>query len=65
MKSILLDTDIFLEILKGQNSVVQANAQHYLKQFNRYAVSVITVAEIARGIYRQERALVTLGNMLI
>lgn len=58
MNRSLLDTDIFSEVLKGIDHQVVTQARLYRATFGRYTISVITVMEIVKGLYkirRQER----------
>jgi tRNA(fMet)-specific endonuclease VapC len=55
MDACLLDTDIFSEILRGVNRNVMAKAFLYRAVFLRYSISVITVAEIVKGLHRLGR----------
>ena len=49
----LLDTDIFSELLKEVNVNVLAAADVYLATHGIYTISTITVAEMIRGLQRQ------------
>lgn len=55
MNKILLDTDIFSEILKGKHIRVIQNAHNYYKHFNQYTISIITVLEIIKGFHKTQR----------
>jgi predicted nucleic acid-binding protein len=48
MSRVLLDTDIFSEILKGKNETVKKHAAQYLAAEDKYTISAITVMEIVR-----------------
>lgn len=50
----LLDTDIYSEVLKGNNPLVNATASKYLKTINHLTISAISVMEIVRG-WRKKR----------
>jgi tRNA(fMet)-specific endonuclease VapC len=52
MGKVLLDTDIFSEVLKGRNPKVMQSAARYLAAQGRYVISTITVLEVVRGFYR-------------
>ncbi len=55
MDKVLLDTDIFSEILKGVNSQVASRSSAYLAVLGRYSISVITVMEIVKGFHKVQR----------
>ena len=55
MDRVLLDTDIFSEILKGIDGNVVARAVAYRAVWNRYTVSTITVLEIVKGFHKVRR----------
>lgn len=55
MDKVLLDTDIFSEILKGINQHVVAKASSYRTAFGYYTISVITVIEIVKGFHKIRR----------
>ncbi len=49
MKKSLLDTNIFIEFLKGEKSVV-TRVEGYLDYFDGLSLSIITYYEILRGL---------------
>ena len=51
----IVDTDIFSEIIKGVDQTVAAHAKTYRRSFGRYTVSAVTVMEIVQG-YQQKQA---------
>ena len=55
MDKVLLDTDIFSEILKGIDRNVVTRAIAYHSALGRYTISVITVMEIVKGFHRLRR----------
>lgn len=55
MDKILIDTDIFSEILKGINQQVAARASSYHATFGYYTISTITVLEIVKGWHKRQR----------
>ncbi|MBX9790016.1 MAG: PIN domain-containing protein [Pirellulales bacterium] len=55
MDKVLLDTDIFSEVLKGRNRTVARNATAYREHFGRYTLSAITVMEVVKGFQKAER----------
>jgi tRNA(fMet)-specific endonuclease VapC len=55
MSSVLVDTDILFEIIKGKNQAVIAKAATYLAQQDRFTTSAISVAEIVYGLRRLGR----------
>ena len=55
MDKVLLDTDIFSELLKGIDLRVAANAQAYQAELGIYTISVITVMEIVKGFHKLQR----------
>jgi len=56
MEPSLLDTDIFSEVLKGQNQKVTQNASLYRQQFGRYTISAPTITEMVKGFQKLGRA---------
>lgn len=55
MDKVLLDTDIFSEILKGINQRVAIRASTYRNAFGCYTISTITVLEIVKGWHKRQR----------
>lgn len=55
MDKVLIDTDIFSEILKGVNQRVAANASAYHAHFGFYTICTITVLEIVKGWHKLKR----------
>ncbi len=55
MEKVLLDTDIFSEILKGINPGVAARASTYRSTFGCYTISIVTVIEIVKGWHKLQR----------
>ena len=55
MNEVLLDTDIFSEILKGVNRNVATKATAYRAVFGQYTISVITVMEVVKGLHKAQR----------
>ena len=55
MEKVLLDTDIFSEILKRKHPQVIKMAQKYHSIFGRYTISMITVMEIVKGFHKINR----------
>ena len=55
LNKVILDIDIFSEIIKGVNQTVAAHAKTYRKAFGRYTISAVTVMEIVQG-YQQKQA---------
>ena len=52
MSRVLLDTDIFSEVLKQRDPLVAARAAAYRKAEGRFTISVVTAMEIAAGLHR-------------
>ncbi len=52
MSRVLLDTDIFSEVLKQRDPNVTARAIAYRKSEGRFTISVVTAMEIAAGLHR-------------
>lgn len=52
MSRVLLDTDIFSEVLKQRDANVTARAVAYRKAEGRFTISVVTAMEIAAGLHR-------------
>jgi tRNA(fMet)-specific endonuclease VapC len=55
MDKVLLDTDMFSEILKGINPQVASRSAAYREVFGKYTISVITVMEIIKGLHKVQR----------
>lgn len=55
MKSTLLDSDIFSEILKQKNENIVTKAIQYFQTFGTYCISTITVMEIVKGFHKVQR----------
>ena len=55
MDKILLDTDIFSEILKQKHEKVVARAESYHSYFGFYTITTITVLEIIKGFHKVGR----------
>jgi tRNA(fMet)-specific endonuclease VapC len=55
LEKVLLDTDIFSEILKGINQTVAARASSYRSALGCYTISVVTVVEIVKGWHKRQR----------
>lgn len=51
----LLDTDIFSEVMKGQNANVVRAAGEYLAAHDRLTISAVTVMEVSYGLRRAGR----------
>ena len=55
MDKSLLDTDIFSEVIKRVDHLVIQKAHEYIRAFNRYSISTITVMEIVKGLHKVRR----------
>ena len=55
MNKILLDTDIFSEILKQKHEKVVTRAKQYHSYFGYYTITTITVLEIIKGFHKVGR----------
>jgi tRNA(fMet)-specific endonuclease VapC len=55
MDKALIDTDIWLEIMRGAHPGVRARANAYWAAHGTFTLSVITVAEVVRGLVRRQR----------
>jgi tRNA(fMet)-specific endonuclease VapC len=55
MNKVIIDTDIFSEILKWKHTEVIKNADNYLNNFDKYTISVITILEIIKGLHKVKR----------
>lgn len=53
MYKVLLDTDIFSDILDGENRQVARRALPYYAEIGRYTISIITVTEIFKGFQKE------------
>jgi tRNA(fMet)-specific endonuclease VapC len=51
----ILDTDILSELLRGRNARVVARAKDYVTQLGPFAVSVVTLMELAKGLEKAGR----------
>jgi tRNA(fMet)-specific endonuclease VapC len=58
MDKILLDTDIFSEVLKDKHQQVTAKAKQYYSQFGYYTISTITILEIVKGFHKVKRKMI-------
>ncbi|MCL6533759.1 MAG: PIN domain-containing protein [Armatimonadetes bacterium] len=56
MEKALIDTDIWLDIMRGVLPGVQARANAYWAVHGTFTLSVITMAEVVRGLVRRQRA---------
>jgi len=52
MTRVVLDTDIFSEILKARNTVIVSKAMEYKENYDRFTISVITVLEVVKGLHK-------------
>lgn len=55
MSRALLDTDILSEVLKNRDDAVARAAADYLARHGEFTISVISVMEVAYGLYRAGR----------
>ncbi|WP_373525510.1 type II toxin-antitoxin system VapC family toxin [Nostoc sp.] len=55
MDKVLIDIDIFSEILKGINRRIAARASAYHANFGYYTICTITVLEIVKGWHKCQR----------
>jgi tRNA(fMet)-specific endonuclease VapC len=55
MDQVLLDTDIFSEVLKSKNQKVARNAAAYRQHFGCYTTSAVTIAEMVKGFQKAGR----------
>ncbi|OYT72708.1 MAG: VapC toxin family PIN domain ribonuclease [Armatimonadetes bacterium JP3_11] len=56
MEKALIDTDIWLDIMKGVHPRVRERAAIYWDAFGQFTLSVITVAEVVRGLAKRQQA---------
>lgn len=56
MRKVLLDTDVFSEILRAKNPVITRVARAYRAAHGCYTISAITVTEVVRGWERRGEA---------
>ena len=63
MNKALIDTDIFSEITKAVNPIVNGHASAYRKVFSCYTISAVTFMEVIRG-YETKQALRQQQNFL-
>jgi tRNA(fMet)-specific endonuclease VapC len=57
MSKVLLDTDIFSEILKEKCNPVTEKANRYYDKFGYYTISCFTVIEILKGSYKDNNSI--------
>jgi hypothetical protein len=55
MEKALIDTDIWLDIMRGLHPRVREHAEVYWNAFGRFTLSVITVAEVVRGLVKRQQ----------
>lgn len=55
MERMLLDTDIFSEILKQKHEQVLAAAKSYRQIFGCYTISTLTILELVKGFHKIQR----------
>ncbi len=53
MSEVILDTDIYSELLKAVNHRVVARGESYPREYRRFTLAAITVVEIVRGLRRR------------
>jgi predicted nucleic acid-binding protein len=53
MRSVLLDTDIFSEFLRGNSSVIQ-QVNKYLETHDKISLSIITYYEVLNGLFYKD-----------
>ena len=58
MPKVILDTDIFSEIIKAKDSTVLARTQIYLQQHVQLTISSVTVMEIVKGLDKRRDTVV-------
>lgn len=56
MFRVLLDTDVFSEVLKGKHASAVAAAERYLEEHGRLTFSAITHYEVERGLLSKRAA---------
>ena len=55
MEKALIDTDIWLDIVKGVHPRVRERAEVYWNTFGQFTLSAITVAEVVRGLAKRRQ----------
>ncbi len=55
MDKVLIDTDIFSEILKGINQQIAVRASAYHASVGYYTICTITVLEIVKGWHKRQK----------
>ena len=55
MERVLLDTDMYSELLRAKNSRLVAKGTQYRQNLGRFTVSSVTVVEMVRGFQRAGR----------
>lgn len=55
MEQVLLDIDIFSEILKQKNEKVLSAAKAYRQMFGCYTISTVTILELVKGFHKIQR----------
>ncbi len=55
MVHVILDTDIFSEVLAGRDTAVALQATTYLQESRRFTISALTVFEVQKGLTHVHR----------
>ena len=55
MNRALLDTDILSEIMRAKNPRISEKARSYRDEYGRFTVSVVTIAEVVKGLVKARR----------
>jgi len=56
MTRVLLDTDIFSEVLKGHDKNVAEKARSYFSEHRMYTISAVTIMEVVKGMHKKRQA---------
>jgi tRNA(fMet)-specific endonuclease VapC len=56
MERVLLDTDMYSELLRAKNARLVAQGTQYRQKLGRFTISSVTVVEMVRGFQRAGRA---------
>ncbi|NJO41350.1 MAG: type II toxin-antitoxin system VapC family toxin [Cyanobacteria bacterium CRU_2_1] len=55
MDKVLLDTDVFSQILRRYNSQIVVRSAAYLANFGQFTISAVTALEIVKGWHKLQR----------
>lgn len=59
MEQVILDSDIFSELLERKNIIVATRAEEYFKQFGNFTISAMTFFEVQKGLIHKPKPRIT------